>query len=200
MVQGSCRLPCFAALRRGVNSPIRTAWGGRHTSSLGSCHHDSSKRNWKKIPVKASFWKGSLCRLYWRSRSHRSNERLSSGRHQGGWSSNGSSPNSNGEDATAVTAQSILRWLNGSELQAWHQHAAGLIVHYTFGASTATAYGGAVERLPWLAGGVPFGCAIWLGAHLIAVPALGVGEVSLGVLYGNGVGGVRGTCDLRCRL
>jgi hypothetical protein len=29
MVQGSCRLPCFAALRRGVKLPT-TAWGGRH--------------------------------------------------------------------------------------------------------------------------------------------------------------------------
>ena len=29
MVQGSCRPPCFAALRGGVKLPT-TAWGGRH--------------------------------------------------------------------------------------------------------------------------------------------------------------------------
>lgn len=87
-------------------------------------------------------------------------------------------PNDKGEDATVQTAQAIVLWLIGSELQASNRHAAGLIVHYTFGASMAVAYGVAVERAPWLAvgGGVPFGCAIWLGAHVIAVPALGLAK------------------------
>ena len=41
MVQGSCRLPCFAALRGGVKSPVRTAWGGRHQGvrAIDDLHH-----------------------------------------------------------------------------------------------------------------------------------------------------------------
>ena len=88
-----------------------------------------------------------------------------------------SAPNSKEKDSTVVTAQAIVRWLTGSELRASAQHAAGLIVHYVFGASMATVYGVFVERSPRLAvGGVPLGCAIWLGAHVIAVPALGLAK------------------------
>ena len=41
MVQGSCRLPCFAALQGGVKSPVRTAWGGRHQGvrAIDDLHH-----------------------------------------------------------------------------------------------------------------------------------------------------------------
>ena len=87
-------------------------------------------------------------------------------------------PSHNGEDATVQTAQIIVLWLTGSELQSWHRRAAGTIIHYAFGTSMAVAYGIAAERAPWLsvAGGVPFGCAIWLGAHIIAVPALGLAK------------------------
>jgi len=45
MVQGSCRLPCFAALRGGVKSPTRTAWGGRHTVRAGVVS------NCERVPV-----------------------------------------------------------------------------------------------------------------------------------------------------
>jgi putative membrane protein len=49
-------------------------------------------------------------------------------------------------------------------------------VHYGFGTSIATFYGAAVEILPVLrtGWGMPFGVAVWLGAHVITVPALGL--------------------------
>jgi uncharacterized membrane protein YagU involved in acid resistance len=55
---------------------------------------------------------------------------------------------------------------------------AGPAVHYGFGVSIAMFYGAAVEVLPVLRAGLgmPFGAAVWLGAHVITVPALGLSE------------------------
>ncbi len=56
--------------------------------------------------------------------------------------------------------------------------AAGAIVHYAFGAIVGTLYGAAAEIAPRAktALGLPFGAAVWLGAHVVAVPALGLAE------------------------
>ena len=55
---------------------------------------------------------------------------------------------------------------------------ASQLVHYAFGGGVGAVYGGLAELAPRLATGfgVPFGLAVWLGAHVITVPALGLAE------------------------
>jgi putative membrane protein len=54
----------------------------------------------------------------------------------------------------------------------------GPAVHYAFGASMAAIYGTLLEREPVIRAGwgIPFGVVLWVGAHVIAVPALGLSE------------------------
>jgi uncharacterized membrane protein YagU involved in acid resistance len=54
----------------------------------------------------------------------------------------------------------------------------GQILHYTFGTTTGALYGTLADALPALtmAGGVPFGLAVWLLADEIALPALGLSQ------------------------
>jgi len=54
--------------------------------------------------------------------------------------------------------------------------AAAPVVHYLFGAAMGGAYGVAAETIPAVRTGFGslFGAAVWLGAHVIAVPALGL--------------------------
>lgn len=56
--------------------------------------------------------------------------------------------------------------------------AAGPVVHYLFGTVVGAAYGVAAEAIPAVRTGCGslFGVAVWLGAHVIAVPALGLSE------------------------
>ena len=53
---------------------------------------------------------------------------------------------------------------------------AGAAVHCGFGAGAGGVYGAVAEILPRVTkgGGVPFGTAVWLGAHVIMVPSLGL--------------------------
>jgi len=52
------------------------------------------------------------------------------------------------------------------------------LVHYGFGAVVGALYGAAAESVPMVRRGfgLPFGAAVWLGAHVIAVPPLGLAE------------------------
>jgi putative membrane protein len=82
------------------------------------------------------------------------------------------------EDSTVKAASAISRTIFHHELTADQKKVAGPIVHYAFGTTTAALYGVLVElrpstRLGW---GLPFGAAVWLGAHVITVPALGLSE------------------------
>lgn len=49
-------------------------------------------------------------------------------------------------------------------------------MHYAFGSSVAAVYGAAAEYASAVTKGLglPFGAAVWLGAHAITVPALGL--------------------------
>jgi len=49
-------------------------------------------------------------------------------------------------------------------------------VHYAFGAGVGAIYGALAERAPVVSAGLGllFGAAVWLGAHVITVPALGL--------------------------
>jgi putative membrane protein len=81
-----------------------------------------------------------------------------------------------GEDSTEKTAKAVSRGLLGRELTEDQAKAAGPVVHYVFGSSAAALYGAATEYAPAATAGfgLPFGAAVWLGAHVIAVPALGL--------------------------
>ncbi len=82
------------------------------------------------------------------------------------------------EDSTVKTASAVSQKIFHHELTPQQKKIAGPAVHYGFGASIATLYGAAVEVLPLLRTGLgtPFGAAVWLGAHVITVPALGLSE------------------------
>ena len=87
-------------------------------------------------------------------------------------------PAPQGEDSTAKAASAAARLVLHRDLTAEEKKAASPFVHYAFGASIAGAYGIAAELNPAVrtGGGALFGLAVWLGAHVIAVPALGWSE------------------------
>jgi len=82
------------------------------------------------------------------------------------------------EDSSVKTASAVSETIFHHKLTPQQKKTAGPAVHYGFGASIATFYGAAVEILPVLrtGWGMPFGVAVWLGAHVITVPAVGLSE------------------------
>lgn len=82
------------------------------------------------------------------------------------------------EDSTVRVASAISQTIFHHELTPNQKTIAGPAVHYVFGITMAAAYGVVVEfwGISRLGYGVPFGAAMWLGAHVIAVPALGFFE------------------------
>src|SRR5262245_51172312 len=81
------------------------------------------------------------------------------------------------EDPTVKVAAAATR-LVGYRLGESEKAPAGSVVHYAFGAVVGAVYGAAAEIVPIVskAFGLPFGAAVWLGAHVVAVPALGLAE------------------------
>jgi putative membrane protein len=81
------------------------------------------------------------------------------------------------EDSTVKVASGAME-LVGAKLAEDQKPLASSIVHYGFGASVGAVYGAVAEIVPRVAvgAGLPFGMAVWLGAHVIAVPALGLAE------------------------
>ncbi len=84
----------------------------------------------------------------------------------------------NKEDSTVKAASAISRGVFHHELTEHEKKVAGPVVHYGFGASTAAIYGTMVEFEPSMRAGwgMPFGAVVWLGAHVITVPALDLSE------------------------
>lgn len=82
------------------------------------------------------------------------------------------------EDSTVRAASAISRAVFHHELTAEQKKLAALGMHYGFGAGMGAAYGTLIESLPpkYLGWGIPFGVAVWLGAHVVTVPALGLSE------------------------
>jgi putative membrane protein len=82
------------------------------------------------------------------------------------------------EDATVKVAEGIVGRLVHRPLPEAARPLAGNLVHYAFGASVGALYGGVAAVAPRVTAGVglPFGAAVWLGAHVIATPALGLAE------------------------
>lgn len=118
----------------------------------------------------------------------------------------GESSKSGEEDSTIKTAAAISQRVFQHELTPEEKRIAGPSVHYAFAASVGGIYGGLVElsdivHRGW---GIPLGASVWLGAHVITVPALGLSkpvtestpskeatEFSAHVVYGGVVEAVR---------
>lgn len=110
------------------------------------------------------------------------------------------------EYSTVQAARAIAQSIFHHRLTPEQKKVAGPAMHYGFGAGVASLYGTAAEfaspvRAGW---GMAFGAAVWLGAHVIAVPALGfsppIGESTPGkeaaelgahLVYGVVVEGLR---------
>jgi uncharacterized membrane protein YagU involved in acid resistance len=80
------------------------------------------------------------------------------------------------DDATVKIADALSRAVRRTPLTEDAKPLAGSIVHYAFGASMGLAQGVAagLTRLAGIGGGLGFGAAVWLGAHVVTVPALGL--------------------------
>jgi Protein of unknown function (DUF1440) len=81
-----------------------------------------------------------------------------------------------GDDATVKVAELLVRPLTERPLPEEAKPWAGTLVHYAFGGVVGALYGAVAERAPRVTAGlgVPFGVAVWLGAHVITVPAAGL--------------------------
>ena len=82
------------------------------------------------------------------------------------------------EDSTVKAASAISQGIFHHELTPEQKKIAGPIVDHAFGTSMAAVYGAVVEWVPvaragW---GIAFGATVWLGAHVITVPAFGLSE------------------------
>jgi uncharacterized membrane protein YagU involved in acid resistance len=82
------------------------------------------------------------------------------------------------EDPTEKVATSVSKNVLDHTLTRREKKAAGPVVHYLFGTAVGAVYGVAAETIPAVRTGFGslFGAAVWLGAHVIAVPALGLSE------------------------
>jgi putative membrane protein len=85
------------------------------------------------------------------------------------------------EDATVKVADALARAVRGRSLARAEKPAAATAVHYAFGAVMGVLYGAAAGTAPVLArwGGLGFGAAVWLGAHAVVVPTLGLARSPL---------------------
>src|SRR5262245_4609490 len=73
------------------------------------------------------------------------------------------------DDATVKVADALSRAVRHAPLPERAKPLAGSIVHYAFGATTGLVHGVAagVTRLARAGGGLGFGVAVWLGAHVV---------------------------------
>jgi uncharacterized membrane protein YagU involved in acid resistance len=80
------------------------------------------------------------------------------------------------DDSTVKVADALSRTFRRAPLAESAKPLAGSVVHYAFGATMGLAQGAVagVTRLAGFGGGVGFGAAVWLGAHVVTVPALGL--------------------------
>jgi putative membrane protein len=86
-------------------------------------------------------------------------------------------PASQRDDPTIKVASGAAS-VTGYRLSEAQKPRAGTIVHYAFGGGIGALYGAVAEVVPAITRvfGAGFGVAVWLGAHVIAVPALGLAD------------------------
>lgn len=85
------------------------------------------------------------------------------------------------EDSTVKVATRVSEIVRGRPLGEAEKPLAGHLVHYGFGGAMGLLYGVASVATPivTLGTGTAFGAAVWLGAHAIVVPALGLARSPL---------------------
>jgi putative membrane protein len=85
-------------------------------------------------------------------------------------------PPPKGEDATERVANGIARQATGRSLARRDRKKGGQLVHFAFGACVGALYGLLASEYPIVTsgGGTLFGAGVYVGAHLIGVPALGL--------------------------
>lgn len=81
-----------------------------------------------------------------------------------------------GEDATEKVANAASRKFSGRKLSRSKKELGGRIVHFAFGAGMGALYGLLAEAFPAIGGGggAVLGTGLYVGAHGIAVPVLGL--------------------------
>lgn len=85
------------------------------------------------------------------------------------------------EDSTIKVATRVSELVRNRPLAQSEKPLAGHLVHYGFGASMGLVYGAAAAatNMVTVGAGTAFGAAVWLGAHAIVVPALGLARSPL---------------------
>ena len=85
------------------------------------------------------------------------------------------------EDATIKVAQRLSQGARHRPLDESEKAIAADVVHYGFGAAMGLLYGLIAPVMPvvTVGAGAGFGAAVWLGAHAIIVPALGLARSPL---------------------
>lgn len=83
---------------------------------------------------------------------------------------------SQGEDATEKVANAIARKAAGRKLKKPQKKKGGQIVHFAFGAGMGALYGVLESIFPavTIGSGAAFGAAVYVGAHALTVPMLGL--------------------------
>src|SRR5579864_2915278 len=81
-------------------------------------------------------------------------------------------------DPTEKVAAAVSKNLFDHTPTRREKKAAAPVVHYLFGAAVGAIYGVAAEVIPAVRTGFGslFGTGVWLGAHVLVVPALGLAE------------------------
>ncbi len=85
-------------------------------------------------------------------------------------------PPPRGEDATEKVANAIAKQATRHSLARPDRKKGGQLVHFAFGACVGALYGLLASEYPIVTsgGGTLFGAGVYVGAHLIGVPALGL--------------------------
>ena len=85
------------------------------------------------------------------------------------------------DDATVKVADAVARRVRGHRIAEDSKPLASNVVHYGFGATLGLLYGVVAPLAPvvTVGSGVGFGAAVWLGAHAVVVPALGLARSPL---------------------
>jgi putative membrane protein len=85
-------------------------------------------------------------------------------------------PAAHGDDATEKVANTVARVVAGTNLSPARKKAGGQFVHFAFGTGMGALYGLLADSFPTVSAGAGtlFGTAAYVGAHALAVPALGL--------------------------
>jgi putative membrane protein len=80
------------------------------------------------------------------------------------------------DDPTEKVAAIAVESLSGGTLTREERDRVGTLVHYAFGTVTGALYGLVADRWPGAnsGAGAAFGLTVWVGAELVATPALGL--------------------------